>query len=148
MKYITIDQLKEAGEDVINEVMKWWEPSEGDVIRTCEGKKLLINRVEGNKVFFANDSICETWDFKINILPFLTSQQLIDFIEWRTNYGIEKIEYGVADCYWVTVHFEDDYSIDQDTPRWYSKEMSFDDEELINALWKCACEVATDSYYD
>ena len=148
MEFITIEQIKEAGNDVFDQIMKWWEPSPGDVIRTCEGKRLLIDHIEEDKVFFCNDSICSTWDYKGNIVPFLTVQQLISFIEWRTEYNIEKIEYGVVDCYWIHPYFEETYGMDEDVPRWISNESSFCDEKLINALWKCACEVATDSYYD
>lgn len=144
MKYITIAQFFRAKIEARKEILNWWKPEIGDLVENSNGGlKCLTKKSE---IDFAK-KLLENED-SYSVIPLLTTQQLIDFIEYRTGYGIDRIEYGVVDCYWVYPYFESSYDMDEEMPRWYREEMSFCDEELIQALWKCACEVATDSYYD
>lgn len=142
MKYISAEQFNQADGKVQSSIMQWWKPEEYDLVYR-EGVDCIeiIAECYGNEIRVINEDYHMS---KNTFIPLLTTQQLIDYIEYRTGYGIEEIKFGVCDCYWVHPYFESDYSMDQEAPRWYYKEMSFCDEELIQALWKCACEVATD----
>ncbi|MGL5766035.1 MAG: hypothetical protein ACRCX8_10385 [Sarcina sp.] len=142
MKFISVEQFLKATGKVRESVLTWWEPSLGDLVECtnkdevyCLSNDQQVTRAEGARE-------------KSLIIPLLTTQQLIDYIEWRTEYAINKIEFGVADCYWVEPYYESTYSMDEVYPRWWHDENSFCHEELIQVLWKCACEVADDPYYD
>lgn len=147
MQYITNKEYKEAGADVLFMIKKWYKPQAGDVVETCDGKAVFVSEVINGKAYFSTHGI-KNFDYNIGIMPMLTAQQLIDFIEWRTNYKINKIEYGAGDMYWVEPYIIETYGMDEEIPRWVKEEKSFCDENLLIALWKCACEVATDKYYD
>lgn len=140
MKVIPIRQFLSANQKVQDEVMKWWKPQMMDLYMPLDGDITVIYR---QSQLEAVRKLKNEWD-----VPLLTVGQLIDFIEWRTGYGINQIEFGAGDCYWVFPYFEPGYDMEQEKPRWYGEEMSFCNEELIQALWECACEVAMDSYYD
>lgn len=144
MKYISAEQFNQADKKVQDSIMEWYKKNAeiGDLVSHPKGIAYpYLLQDETFVLDFING-------YMGIVVPLLTTQQLIDYIEWRTGYGIEKVKFGAGYCYWIEPYFESDYSMDQETPRWYYKEMSFCDEELIKALWKCACEVATDDYYN
>ena len=143
MKYISVEQFRSAGEKVTKCIMEWWEPEENDLVKGVSGTHFLGDGFVKGDIWVSGIGSVPTERIK-GYIPLLTTSHLIDFIEWRTGYAIEKIEYGPADCYWIQLF--DDFGCD--SPRWVKEEMSFNDKELIQALWKCACEVATDTYYD
>lgn len=146
MKYIPAEQFLKADRKVQNSIMQWWKPEEYDLVyRDSVDYIEIVAECYGNEARVINE---DYYMSKYTFIPLLTTQQLIDYIEWRTGYGIEEIKFGAGDCYWVEPYFESDYSMEQEIPRWYGEEMSFCDEELIKALWKCVCEVATDDYYN
>lgn len=140
MEFIQVEELMKAGKEVNDLVREWWKPSKGDLFT-----ELLEEGLQRKACILCNENLDKANNGKNNVYPLLTVGQLIDFIEWRTDYAIEKITYGI-DCYWVYPYFDDLNYVD--APRWFSNEMSFSNEKLIQALWKCACEVARDSYYN
>lgn len=144
MKYIKAEQFLQADKRVKDNIMEWYKKNAeiGDLVSHPKGRAYPYLLQDETFVLDLLKGYMGT------VVPLLTTQQLIDFIEYRTGYGIDKIEYGVVDCYWVRPYFETSYDMDEEMPRWYGEEMSFCDEELIQALWKCACEVAKDGYYD
>lgn len=142
MEFIPVEELMKAGKEVNDLVRKWWEPSYGDIFT-----ELLNEGFKRTACILCNENLDKTNNGGNNIYLLLTTQQLIDFIEWRTDYKLEKIETCV-DEYWIVPHFESSGHMDEEMPRWYREEISFNDKSLIKALWKCACEVARDSYYD
>lgn len=136
MKYITLDQLKDAGKEVVDKILEWWKPENGDLVihKSNNDPKLIcgFSKYDSSKIFFSNYPN-KVYGFKRDVLPLLTVEQLIDFIEWRTS---EKIS---------IYHYSKDYISSTIEGKCYHHKSNY---ELLQSLWKYACKVATGSCCD
>ncbi len=151
MKYISKEQFRNAGEKAVNKIMEWWEPEDGDLV-ACKvyGTHFLGDALTEEKIWvsFVGDVSIE--DVKKDYIPLLTEGKLIKFIEHCTGWPVTIYN----QCGWYIVEpmpkeEEEFYSKPEhnaDAPKWWLEEKKFLEWELIDALWKCACEVATEAY--
>lgn len=147
MKYITLDQFKEAGEDVVRKIMKWWVPSKGDLATSIDNIGIsCVDYTDSKKIYFIAAPGVTIWEWNTRVVPLLTEGQLIEFIEHCTGWPVTISNLGGD--YVVDPMPEDEaefYSKKEhnaDAPKWWLEEKCFWEYELIDALWKCAKEVS------
>lgn len=141
MKFITKQQLLDAGTPVVTEIFNWWKPEAGDLVVIGEDEV-------GDVVVKTTDSgLVECiWDnFRLDdtdsqgTFPLLTVGQLIEFLEYKLDEPIDIFRTeksgqsiatewidGVGEC-WFDVHTET--------------------KDILLALWECVVKVCTDSKY-
>lgn len=132
MEFITVEQFQEQPVEVQKVFLDWWQPNKGDIY--CN----LYNNQQDN-VLVINDCQLEIFkgfkdDIKLYGIPLLTEGQLRKFIEDKTNTQIEtSLTVYKQYVLWIVRVKGEDYE-------------SFDTREdnLLQAYWKLACEVATD----
>lgn len=132
MDFITVEQFQEQPKEVQKVFLDWWQPNKGDIY--CN----LYNNQQDN-VLVINDCQLDIFksfkdDIKLYGIPLLTEGQLRKFIEDKTNTQIEtSLTVYKQYVLWIVRVKGEDYE-------------SFDTREdnLLQAYWKLACEVATD----
>ena len=129
MKYITVVQFFRAKFEVRKEILNWWKPEIGDLAESTNGGvKCLTKRSE---IDFAKSSL-ENKD-KYSIIPLLTTQQLIDFIEYKLKDEVDIYRAGMKG-HQISTEWIDGVG--------RSKfEFKTDTHDLLLALWECAQEV-------
>lgn len=132
MEFITVEQFQEQPVEIQQVFLDWWQPNKGDIY--CN----LYNNQQDN-VLVINDCQLDIFksfkdDIKLYGIPLLTEGQLRKFIEDKTNTQIEtSLTVYKQYVLWIVRVKGEDYE-------------SFDTREdnLLQAYWKLACEVATD----
>lgn len=129
MKYITVAQFFRAKFEVRKEILNWWKPDIGDLV---EGEWSEVKCISTNgEVAYARSFLGkgDTW----SIIPLLTVQQLIDFIEYKLNDEIDIYRAGMKghqiSTEWIDGAGESKFEFRTDT------------HDLLLALWECVQEV-------
>lgn len=135
MKFITKQQIIDAGEKVAVEIFKWWKPEAGDLVVIGEDEvgdvvtehkdSGVVDCIWGN---FRLDNSNEESTF-----PLLTIGQLIEFIEYKLNDEIDIYRAGMKghqiSTEWIDGVGESKFEFVTDT------------HDLLLALWECVQEV-------
>jgi len=128
MKYITVAQFFRANSEVRKEILKWWQPEKGDLIKNDAGVKCL----ESNEEIAYEKILIEKGERWVDI-PLLTAHQLIDFIEYKLNDEIDIYRAGMKghqiSTEWIDGVGKSKFEFRTDT------------HDLLLALWECAQEV-------
>lgn len=154
MSYISAVDFKACDTKTKDLLLKWWQPAQGDLIAEIKSDKtvLCINSIDIDVISVYTESIFNSWKLKSDVIPLLTEMQLIEFIKWRTGgSGIKKIEFGTSGGYFISLNYKKSKGLilaRTEAPNWYTEKLSFFNKDLLTALWKCANEVASDTYYD
>nr|WP_308545826.1 hypothetical protein [uncultured Lachnoclostridium sp.]DAF89849.1 MAG TPA: hypothetical protein [Siphoviridae sp. cteLh2] len=132
MEFITVEQFQEQPKEIQQVFLDWWQPNKGDIY--CN----LYNNQQDN-VLVINNCQLEVFktfkdDIKLYGIPLLTEGQLRKFIEDKTKTKIETslTVYNQYALWLVKVKGQDYETFDTR------------EEDLLQAYWKVACEVATD----
>ena len=134
MKYIDIDHLKEAQEEVVKKIMKWWMPQKGDLAASLIDRRVqCVSYADKDKVYFVAGNCCTTWEWKTKTAPLLTHWQLIEFIESQLGEDVDIYRAGMKG-HQISTEWIDGVG--------GSKfEFRTDTHDLLLALWECAQEV-------
>lgn len=90
MKYITFEQFIKGNEVTIKSILAWWKPEMGDLVVSVKtNKPQCIAYTDAKKVYFLGGGCSTTWEYVTNVVPLLTTQQLIDFIEYKLDDRID-----------------------------------------------------------
>lgn len=138
MKYISEKEFLEQPKEVQEVFMKWWLESDNTYDLCKVGTLLsLAKRYEyDNPVLYASvkNSYLTRKSYKhyYKIIPLLTLQQLIEFIEEKTKCNVDIDCGGYGDRIFIFVVSE----------FWTTNKYEFEGKDRLQALWKVACEVA------
>lgn len=129
MKYITVAQFFRAKFEVRKEILSWWQPEIGDLV---EGERNEVKCISTNEEVAWARAFLGKRD-TLSIIPLLTGQQLIDFIEYKLNDEIDICRSGMnghqISTEWIDGVGESKFEFRTDT------------HDLLLALWKCVQEV-------
>lgn len=130
MKVISKEEFKNADIKVQDKIMKWWNPTLGDVIDVDGTIDLVVRCVEG-KLFD-----CAWNNFKLgyhDVTPLLSEGQLIEFIENQLGEDVDIYRAGMKghqiSTEWIDGVGKSKFEFRTDT------------HDLLLALWECVKEV-------
>ncbi len=132
MEFITVEQFREQPVEIQKVFLDWWKCDYGDLYYYNENP-LKYKDFE----IINNDLECEVYgDFdyfkKTGVIPIFTEGQLRKFIEDKTD-GIDIIQFKGNK---ITI-----YIYDNSKPLCFKEYKNLSDN-LLQAYWKVACEIA------
>lgn len=144
MEYITAEQFLEQDEKVQKVFLEWWEPSTGDLYCIKNIVDLFSEETSNsvNLVSYKYDEEAKNFLLGLSkfIAPLLTEGQLRKFIEDKTGFPIQVIEftdkhkqYEIMTAYKAIDAYKDFYINDK---------LGTD---LLQAYWRIALEIAKES---
>lgn len=136
MEFITVEQFKEQPKEVQKVFLDWWKPSVGDIFifNTDEYDNSDSNIGVLGSIKQINITRRSKGKYRI---PLFTEGQLRKFIEDKTECRI-NITFYPHDGYDIEItkpHYTDGYCLTEKTFENLS-------EDLLQAYWKVACDVA------
>lgn len=126
MQTISVEQFKLADKTVQSEIIKWWKPSEYDIVANFSSTGFVKEIGESGVLCYWSNEKYEKWQQKEELIPLLTVGQLIEFIESKTEYYLE-IKYDESNDYGYI------FNIGLRDMKHYSRYV-----DLLKALWELA----------
>jgi hypothetical protein len=143
MEYISAEEFLKQTEEIQKIFIDWWEPNEGDLLttkRVYDEIDVIIDVTENdiwgmNNTFKGN--IYSSVDKSLELFPLLTEGQLRKFIEDKTGFPIQAIEFtDKHEEYQIMTAYK---TIDNYRDFWFHERLGND---LLQAYWKVALEIA------
>lgn len=137
MEFITVEQFQEQPKEVQKVFIDWWKPQEFDIYAYKEDLKPRrvtetdIEDIYNNEVYNVKSGFA---------IPLFTEGQLRRFIEDKTDGIVKLVQWHIHDSqvskrgYAIDILRKNEYHV-----TYHYKDLG---EDLLQAYWKVACEIA------